>query len=75
MASDTFNWEKKGVLNPLLLNAPITALNKDWVYKDNLLISSDDPNLYLINPTENTIQTIPMIYCYTKGRKIYNEKH
>ena len=60
MASDTFNWEKKGVLNPVLLNAPITALNKDWVYKDNLLINIiDDPNLYLINPTENIIQTIP----------------
>ena len=60
MVSNTFNWEKKGVLNPLLLNAPITALNKDWIYNDNLLISIlDDPNLYLINPIENTIKTIP----------------
>ena len=71
MASDTFNWEKKGVLNPLLLNAPITALNKDWVYKDNLLINIlDDPNLYLINPTENTIQTIPNdLLLYKSGGK------
>ena len=60
MVSDSFNWEKKGVLNPLLLNAPINTLNKDWIYNDNLLISVvDDPNLYLINPIENTIQTIP----------------
>ena len=60
IASDSFNWEKKGVLNPLLLNAPINTLNKDWIYKENLLISVvDDPNLYLINPQENTIQTIP----------------
>ena len=71
MASDTFNWEKKGVLNPLLLKAPITTLNKDWVYKDNLLINIvDDPNLYLINPTENTIQTIPNdLLLYKSGGK------
>ena len=42
------------------MNAPINTLNKDWIYKENLLISVvDDPNLYLINPQENTIQTIP----------------
>ena len=59
IASDSFNWEKKGVLNPLLLNAPVNTLNKDWIYKENLLISFvDDPNLYLIKPQENTIQTI-----------------
>ena len=71
VTSDTFNWEKKGVLNPLLLNAPITSLNKDWIYKDNLLISIvDDPNLYLINPTENTIQTIPNdLLLYKSGGK------
>ena len=71
VTSDTFNWEKKGVLNPLLLNAPITALNKDWIYNDNLLINIvDDPNLYLINPTENIIQTIPNdLLLYKSGGK------
>ena len=71
MTSDTFNWEKKGVLNPLLLNAPITSLNKDWIYNDNLLINIvDDPNLYLINPTENTIKTIPNdLLLYKSGEK------
>ena len=71
IASDSFNWEKKGVLNPLLLNAPITPLNKDWIYNDNLLINIlDDPNLYLINPTKNTIQTIPNdLLLYKSGGK------
>ena len=71
ITSDTFNWEKKGVLNPLLLKAPLTSLNKDWIYNDNLLISIiDDPNLYLINPTENTIQTIPNdLLLYKSGGK------
>jgi hypothetical protein len=71
MAMKTFNWEKKGILNPLILNAPITALNKKWIYNDNLLISiEDDPNIYLINPIENTIKTIPNdLLLYKSGGK------
>jgi hypothetical protein len=71
IAMKTFNWEKKGILNPLILNAPITALNNKWIYNDNLLIRiEDDPNIYLINPIENTIKTIPNdLLLYKSGGK------
>jgi hypothetical protein len=71
ISSNSYTWEKKGVLNPLLLNAPITALNKDWVYKDNLLINLvDDPALYIIDPIENTIKTIENdLLLYKSGGK------
>ena len=71
IGSNSYTWEKKGVLNPLLLNAPITALNKDWVYKGNLLINIvDDPALYIIDPIKNTIKTIENdLLLYKSGGK------
>ena len=71
ISSNSYKWEKKGVLNPLLLDAKITPLNKDWIHNDNLLVNIlDDPNLYLINPTENIIQTIPNdLLIYKSGGK------
>ena len=46
-----FNWEKKGVLNPILNDAPINPNNKSFLLGKNLLLSIvDNPNLYLIDP-------------------------
>ena len=55
-----FNWEKKGVLNPILNDAPINPNNKSFQLGKNLLLSIvDNPNLYLIDPEKNSLKTIP----------------
>jgi len=55
-----FNWEKKGVLNPILNDAPINPNNKSFLLGKNLLLSIvDNPNLYLIDPENNSLKTIP----------------
>ena len=56
----SFNWEKKGVLNPILNDIPINLSNKSLRLGKNLLLSiADNPNLYLIDPENNSFKTIP----------------